>query len=161
MKYLTIGQLAKQAEVNIDTIRYYERRGLISPQSRKESGYRQYLDDAVVRIHFIRHAKELGFSLQEIGELLSLKLDPKTKCGDIKKRAQKKIREIDVKIQMLERMRLTLLRLTRMCEERKQASECPILDALDQSAEEEIRKTLKQGMALYIPSRKGAIDDKT
>lgn len=131
MKYLTIGQLAKQAEVNIDTIRYYEQRGLLVPPRRKESGYRQYLDDAVVRICFIKHAKELGFSLDEIGELLFLRLDPKTKCGDIKGRAQKKITEIEGKIQMLERMRLTLVWLTKMCEEGKQVSECPILDALD------------------------------
>jgi MerR family copper efflux transcriptional regulator len=151
VKYLTIGQLARQAEVNIDTIRYYERRGLITPLRRKESGYRQYLDDAVVRIRFIKHAKELGFSLDEIAELLSLKLDPKTKCGDIKKRAQKKISEIEGKIQMLERMRVTLVRLTKTCDEGRQASECPILDALDQNVGEEIRKTLKPGMMTMRP----------
>jgi MerR family copper efflux transcriptional regulator len=151
MKYLTIGKLARQADVNIDTIRYYERRGLITPVRRKESGYREYLDDAIVRIRFIKHAKELGFSLDEIGELLSLKLDPKTKCGDIKERAQKKIGEIEDKIQMLEKMRLTLVRLTKMCEEGKQVSECPILDALDRNAGEETRKTLKPGMMTIRP----------
>ena len=134
MKYLTIGQLARKAEVNIDTIRYYERRGLLSPASRRESGYRQYLDDTVVRIHFIKHAKELGFSLDEIAELLSLKLDPKMKCGDVKKKAQEKINEIEGKIQILERMRQTLVRLTRMCEEGRQVSECPVLEALDEKA---------------------------
>jgi DNA-binding transcriptional MerR regulator len=92
MKYLTIGQLAKQAEVNIDTIRYYERRGLLSPQSRRESGYRQYLNDAVVRIRFIKHAKELGFSLDEIAELLSLRIDRAARCGDIKKKSPAKDR---------------------------------------------------------------------
>lgn len=143
MKYLTIGQLAKQAEVNIDTIRYYERRGLLSPPQRKESGYRQYLDDAVVRIRFIKRAKALGFSLDEIADLLSLRLDPRTKCGDIKKRAQKKISEIEGKIQMLERMRQTLVQLTEMCEEGRQASECPVLEALDENAG--IDKTGTQG----------------
>lgn len=151
MKYFTIGKLAKQAEVNIDTIRYYERRGLITPIRRKKSGYRECLDDAVVRIHFIKQVKELGFSLDEIRELLSLKLDPKTKCGDIKERAQKKIGEIEDKIQMPERMRLTLVRLTKMCDEGKQVSECPILDALDRSAGEEIREILKPGMMTIRP----------
>ncbi len=150
MKYLTIGELAKQAEVNIDTIRYYERRGLILPLRRKESGYRQYLDDAVVRIRFIRHAKELGFSLDEIAELLSLKLDPKTKCGDIKKHAQRKIVEIEGKIRMLERMRQTLVRLTNVCEEGRQVSECPILEALDQDLGK-VEGTLKQGMMTIRP----------
>jgi len=151
MKYLMIGQLAKQAEVNIDTIRYYERRGLLIPTHRKESGYRQYLDDAIVRIRFIKHAKELGFSLDEIAELLSLRLDRTAKCGDIKKRAQKKISEIEGKMQMLERMRVTLVRLMKTCDEGKQVSECPILDALDYDKGEEERETQKPGMMTIRP----------
>ncbi|MFO0754284.1 MAG: MerR family transcriptional regulator [Thermodesulfovibrionales bacterium] len=81
MRYLSIGQLAKQAEVTIDTIRYYERRGLLSPPRRKESGYRQYRADTVLRISFIKHAQALGFSLDEIAELLSLGFDSTAKCG--------------------------------------------------------------------------------
>ncbi|MDA8240630.1 MAG: heavy metal-responsive transcriptional regulator [Nitrospiraceae bacterium] len=155
MKYLTIGQLARKAEVNIDTIRYYERRGLISPSNRKESGYRQYLDDTVVRIHFIKHAKELGFSLDEIAELLSLKLDPKTKCGDVRKKAQEKINEIEGKIQILERMRQTLVRLTRMCEEGRQVSECPVLEALDENPGVEEARPFGRGRfeRLYVLPR--------
>jgi len=137
MKYLTIGQLAKQAGVHIDTIRYYEKIGLLSPAKRKESGYRQYLDDAVLRIRFIRHAKDLGFSLDEISELLSLKIDRTAKCGDIKKRAQQKISEIESKMQMLERMRVTLTKLTQTCDEGKRVSECPLLEALDMNDERE------------------------
>ena len=137
MKYLTIGQLAKQAGVNIDTVRYYEKRGLLPPARRKESGYRQYLDDAVLHIRFIRHAKDLGFSLDEISELLSLKIDRTAKCGDIKKRAQRKIIEIEGKMQMLERMRVTLTRLTKTCDEGKRVSECPLLEALDMNDERE------------------------
>ena len=137
VKYLAIGQLAKQAGVNIDTIRYYEKIGLLSPAKRKESGYRQYLDDAVLRIRFIRHAKDLGFSLDEISELLSLKIDGTAKCGDIKKRAQRKIIEIEGKMQMLERMRVTLVRLAKTCDEGKLVSECPILEALDTNDERE------------------------
>ena len=137
MKYLTIGQLATQAGVNIDTIRYYEKIGLLSPARRKASGYRQYLDDAVLRIRFIRHAKDLGFSLDEISELLSLKIDSAARCGDIKKRAQRKITEIEGKMQMLEKMRVTLVRLTKTCDEGRRVSECPILEALDTNDEEE------------------------
>lgn len=135
MKYLTIGQVAKQAGVNIDTIRYYERIGLLSPPQRKESGYRQYLDDAILRIRFIKHAKDLGFSLDEISELLSLRMDRAAKCGDIRKRAHRKITEIECKIQMLERMRVTLVRLTKTCDEGRQVSECPLLEALDMNEE--------------------------
>lgn len=137
MKYLTIGQLAKQAGVNIDTLRYYEKRGLLPAARRKESGYRQYLDDAVLRIRFIKHAKDLGFSLDEISELLSLKIDRTAKCGDIKKRAQRKLSEIEGKMQMLERMRVTLTKLTQTCDEGKRVSECPLLEALDMNDEGE------------------------
>lgn len=151
MKYLTIGQLARQAEVSIDTIRYYERRGLLSPPRRKESGYRQYLEDAVLRIRFIKHAKDLGFSLDEIAELLSLRIDRAAKCGDIKKRAQRKITEIEGKMQMLEKMRVTLVRLTKTCDEGRQVSECPILEALDQDVGEKVRESLKPGMMTIHP----------
>ncbi len=131
MKYLTIGQLANKAGVNIDTIRYYEKQGLIPKPSRRESGYRQYSEDSVKRILFIKRAKELGFSLKEISELLSLRLDSRTKCGDVKKRADIKIAEIGEKIQTLQRMKAALIKLVKACEENKQAGECPILEALD------------------------------
>jgi MerR family copper efflux transcriptional regulator len=131
MKYLKIGQVAKEAEVNIDTVRYYERRGLLPSPKRKESGYRQYLGDTVNRIRFIKHAQELGFSLDEIAELLSLKLDPVAACSDVKKKAEGKIAEIDGKIEMLGKMREALKCLVEMCAENRRVSECPILEALD------------------------------
>lgn len=134
MKLLTIGKLAKRAQVNIDTIRYYERLGLIPPPSRRESGYRQYGEDSVARIQFIRHAKQLGFSLHEISELLSLRIDPQTTCGDIKKKIEPKISEIREKILDLQQMEKTLNKLVRMCEGNKGAGECPILEALDKNA---------------------------
>lgn len=161
MKYLTIGQLAKQAEVTIDTIRYYERRGLLSPPRRKDSGYRQFLADTVLRIRFIKHAQNLGFSLDEIAELLSLRLDSTAKCGDIKEKARRKIREIESKMKMLERMRITLVELTKKCEEGRQVSECPILEALDQGIGEEERETRESGMMTIHPGEKGAKNDKT
>ncbi len=134
---LTIGALAKRAKVNIDTIRYYERRGLIPATSRRESGYRQYGEDAVKRLHFIKHAKELGFSLNEILELLSLRIDPLTTCGDVRKKVEPKLDEIRGKIQNLQQMENVLKKLIQMCEGSKQASECPILEALDRNIEKE------------------------
>ncbi len=124
MKYLTIGQLAKKAGVNIDTIRYYEKQGLIPEPSRRESGYRQYSQDSVKRILFIKRAKELGFSLKEISELLALRLDSNTKCGDVKKRADIKIAEIGGKVQTLHRLKAALVKLVKACEGNKQAGEC-------------------------------------
>ncbi len=131
METLTIGQLAKKADVHIETIRYYEKRGLIPVPPRKESGYRQYSDEMVRRIQFIKHAKELGFSLKEINELLTLKLDARTSCSEVKKKAESKIADIDRKIKTLQGMKKALVKLTKACSGRGPAKECPILEALE------------------------------
>jgi MerR family mercuric resistance operon transcriptional regulator len=131
MESLTIGMLAKKAGVNIETIRYYERRGLIPRPPRKDSGYRQYSDDMAIRIQFIRHAKDLGFSLNEIAELLSIKMDPNTPCSRVKKKAEIKIIDIEGKIKSLQRMKKALINLTNACSGRGPVSECPILEALE------------------------------
>jgi MerR family mercuric resistance operon transcriptional regulator len=131
MKALTIGKLAKKANVNIETIRYYERRALIPKPNRRESGYREYSEDTVKRIQFIKHAKELGFSLKEIHELLSLKLDPKTPCSVVKNRAEIKIADIEEKVKTLQRMKKALVKLTRACSGKGPVIECPILEALE------------------------------
>ncbi len=131
MSYLTIGQLAKKAQVNIETIRYYERRGLIPDPPRRESGYRQYSDDYVGRILFIKRAQGLGFSLKEIYELLSLKVDPGTTCDDIKKLSEVKISEIERKIIELQDIKKALVKLVTLCKGRGPSTECPILDALN------------------------------
>lgn len=127
MKGLTIGQVATRGGVNVETIRYYERQGLIPPPPRHESGYRQYPEDTVNRVRFIKRAQELGFSLKEVAELLSLRIGPDATCGDVKKLADVKIAEIEGKIQSLERMRDALTRLVETCDENRQAEECPIL----------------------------------
>lgn len=127
---MTIGHVAKRAEVNIETVRYYERQGLIPPPLRSESGYRQYPDETVARVRFIKRAQELGFSLKEIAELLFLRVGHETTCGDIKNFAEAKIAQIGGKIQALERMRDALARLVETCEESRQAEECPILWAI-------------------------------
>lgn len=131
MKELTIGQVAKMGEVNIETIRYYERQGLLPPPPRRESGYRQYPEATVNRVRFIKRTQELGFSLKEVAELLSLRVGPNTTCGDIKNMADGKIAEIDGKIRTLERMRDALTRLVETCEVSREAEECPILWAFD------------------------------
>lgn len=131
MESLTIGQLAKRAQVNVETVRYYERRGLIPKPPRRESGYRQYPQETVARIQFIKHAKELGFSLKEILELLSLRVGRNTTCGEVKKRAEGKIADIQEKIRTLQRMEKALTRLAKECKGRGSVSECPILEALE------------------------------
>lgn len=135
MKGLTIGQVAKRGEVNIETVRYYERQGLIPPPPRLESGYRQYPDDTVNRVRFIKRAQELGFSLKEIAELLSLRVGPDTVCADVRKRAVAKISEIERKMETLQRMKEVLAGLAAECEGRGPVSECPILEALETKEE--------------------------
>ena len=131
MKGLTIGTLAKQSGVNLETVRFYERRGLLPEPPRSESGYRLYPPDAARRLRFIRRAQELGFSLKEVEELLSLRVLPRTTSRDIRKRAEAKIADIEAKMKALESMRQALGKLTKACVGCAPASECPILDSLD------------------------------
>jgi MerR family transcriptional regulator, copper efflux regulator len=131
MDHLTIGQVAKSAGVNVETIRFYEREGLIGKPPRRPSGYRQYQPDVVRRIRFIQRAKELGFSLREITELLSLRVARGSTCGDVRTRALSKMKDIDAKIAVLKGMRGALVRLSEACVGRGPVSDCPILDALD------------------------------
>jgi len=130
MEGFTTGQLAKKADVNIETIRYYERKGLIPKPQRRDSGYRQYPEAMISRILFIKHAKPLGFSLKEIKELLSLKHDPKTPCSAVRKRAESKIKDIDGKIRTLQKMKKALSTLTKSCTGSGPARECPILETV-------------------------------
>ena len=131
MSALTIGQLAKHADVGVETVRFYERKGLLAEPNRKPSGYRQYDAGVVDRLQFIKRAKELGFTLNEIKELLSLRVDPTTTCADVKNRAESKIDDIKAKIRTLQRMKKALVKVTKECSGRGGTSECPILEALD------------------------------
>jgi MerR family mercuric resistance operon transcriptional regulator len=131
MKSLTIGRLAKQAGVNLETVRFYERRGLLPKPPRSASGYRLFPSDAAQRLRFIRRAKELGFSLKEIRELLSLRVSRTTTSRDIRTRAEVKIANIDAKIKSLESIKKTLRKLTNVCEGCVPVAECPILESLD------------------------------
>lgn len=128
---MKIGELSRRAGVNVQTVRYYERRGLLTPANRRASGYREYESDALDRLHFIKRAQELGFTLAEIGDLLALRLDPHTPAAAVKARANAKIDDIDRKIHDLERIRHALVHLAGRCRGGKgPAGECPLLEAL-------------------------------
>ena len=131
MKHLTIGQLARDAGLNLQTVRFYERRGLLPKPPRTASGYRAFPSDSVRRLRFIKRAKELGFSLNEIKQLLALRFDPDTSCALVQQRAEDKLEDIEHKIQDLRRMKKALARLTATCPGRGSTGECPILESLE------------------------------
>lgn len=131
MDGLTIGQVAKTADVNVETVRYYERRGLLPEPARRPSGYRSYSPEVVRRLRFIRHAQQLGFSLHEVSELLDLRVDPETPCSKVKQRAEAKHAEIERRIEDLRRMQHALATLANNCSGQGPIHACPILDALD------------------------------
>ena len=131
MEHLTIGELAREAHVNRETVRYYERRRLIQPPARSMAGYRVFSDDALRRLRFIRHAKLLGFSLKEIKELLALRVHSIDTCDRVRQRTMIKIADIERKIAALQDMRRTLGELVSACSRRRKTDECPILNSLD------------------------------
>jgi MerR family mercuric resistance operon transcriptional regulator len=126
---LKIGQLAQRAAVNLQTIRYYEREGLLPEPPRLSSGYRVYTDSMVRRVRFIKRAQEIGFSLAEIRELLSLRADGQR--NEVRAIAQAKIADIEDKMRTLKAMKTVLNRLTERCSGCGPASECPILESID------------------------------
>ena len=131
MESMTIGKLATRAGVGVETIRFYERKGLLPEPPRTLSGYREYPGSAVAHVRFIRRAKELGFTLREISELLDLKIAPGTSCAEIRNRARVKIGDIEKKVRSLEVMRAALEKLAADCPAEGPTSECPILEALE------------------------------
>jgi len=129
--FYRIGEVASACELPVETIRYYEKQGLLRKPKRTAAGYRLYTDDAIQRLRFVSQAKQLGFSLREIRELLSLRVNPRSKCSDVKKKAERKIAEIEDKIKSLEGMRKALHKLSLACSGKGPASECPILETLE------------------------------
>lgn len=136
MNKLTIGKLAKKAGVTIDTVRFYERRGLIEEPARTLSNYRVYPEEEIAHLRFIKKAKELGFSLNEIMQLHKLQNDPKASKSDIKEWTETKIYEIRSKIKDLSRIVSALEQLTVSCDGQGPVSECPIIGALSGDSEE-------------------------
>ena len=129
--YVTIGEMAKSAGVGVETVRFYEREGLLPEPPRLSSGYRQYSLEAVRRLQFIRRTKDLGFALGEIRDLLELRVNPRTSCSEVKRRAETKIADIERKMAELQRIRRALGRLASTCSGRGPTSACPILDAME------------------------------
>lgn len=128
---LTIGQVAERAGVNRQTLRYYERRGIVKPVARSGGGYRLYAHDATRIVRFIKRAQELGFTLDEVEQLLSFRESSKRTCSQVRAKAQQKLTDIDDKIARLESIRDTLTQLVAECAPSGRAPECAILDALD------------------------------
>ncbi len=138
---ITIGTLAERSSVGVETIRFYERQGLLPKPARTVSGYRSYPEDAVERVRFIRRAKELGFTLEEIGELLALKVSHGKSCESVRQRALDKVTDIDKKMRDLRKMRRALDALVQRCSGHEGIDDCTILDALSHGTTPLVRST--------------------
>lgn len=128
---LTTGKLAREVGVGVETVRFYEREGLLAEPPRGASGYRHYAPETVTRLRFIRHAKELGFSLDEIRELLSLRASSEASCEDVRRQIDAKIAAVQEKRRALARLQRALQELAETCGSDAPTSECPILEALE------------------------------
>ena len=124
---LRIGQLAKQADINVETIRYYERRGLIQRPTKPCTGYREYSDDILQHLRFIKRAKNLGFTLDEIENLLKLSQGA---CADVQILAQQKLDQVHVKINDLQHLQQALKQLLDQCHQSPAEAHCPIIEIL-------------------------------
>jgi Hg(II)-responsive transcriptional regulator len=139
---MTIGRIAGAAGVGVETVRFYERRGLIAqPPKPNGTGFRIYSEETVHRIWFIRQAQEIGFSLREIDELLSLRADPLADCADVRERATIKREEVDRKMAQLERIRSALKELIAACPGRGALRTCTIMEALVDMGDGPVRTT--------------------
>ncbi|HSC20421.1 MAG TPA: MerR family transcriptional regulator [Solirubrobacterales bacterium] len=128
---LTIGRLAQASGVGVQTLRYYERRGLLSRVTRTPGGYRQFPEEEIRRIRFIRRAQGLGFTLEEIAELLTLRVERGRSCGDVEQAARLTRERVRARLADLRRMDRVLGALVESCERRQATAACPILTALD------------------------------
>lgn len=137
MASFTIGQVARKAGVGVETIRFYERRGLVADPPRRPSGYRQYPEDTIARLRFIQRSKRLGFSLSEISQLLALRVEAERPCYGIREQIAGKLRDLDQRLADLERMRRALEELHALCDSASPAGACPFLDLLEEDGERE------------------------
>jgi len=129
---LTIGKLAKQANVTIETIRYYQRKGLLNEPEKPVIGYRQYPSEAIARIRFIKRAQQSGFTLKEISELLSLNSGH---CQDVQKMAEQKRQQIDEQIKDLTALRNVLDGLVKGCQQTQSTDHCSLIDSLSNQSD--------------------------
>jgi len=131
MPGLTIGKVAEAAGVKIDTLRYYERQGILPRPPRTHSNYRVYTPETISQVRFIKRAQALGFSLEEIRELLRLRSAQGASCEEVRRQAEEKIRQLDEKIRSLERMKAALQELVKACAGAGPVIDCPIIESLD------------------------------
>ena len=131
MAKLMIGQVAREAGIGVETVRFYEREGLLDQPSRRLSGYREYTHEAVTRLRFIKQSQRLGFTLREIKELLALQLDPEATRAQVRLQAEAKIADIDQRIRELKRMKKALAPLIEACDGKGSLDGCPILAAMN------------------------------
>ena len=130
MQEFTAGKLARKANLNIETLRYYENIGLMPKPKRMDSGYRIYNEDDLKKLLFIKNSKMLGFTLKEIKELLFLKVDDERKCNDVRIIAEKKIKEIELKVKEMNKIKKALKQLAQKCS-KTSSDECPILSEIE------------------------------
>ncbi len=128
---MTRGELAKRCGVNIETLRYYEKKNLLDPPPRSDAGYRLYSSEDMLKIRFIKNAKRLGFALKEIAELMKLRVRKKTSCESVLTKARKKRDEVDNKIKALQSMKKVLDQLVGKCERSVPTEDCPILASFE------------------------------
>jgi Hg(II)-responsive transcriptional regulator len=128
------GEVAAEAGVNIQTLRFYERLGILPRPTRTSSGYRSYSNEAVRLVRFIKRAQDLGFTLAEIEELLLLRSDTQSSCAQVKRAAQAKLVAIEEKIHSLRSMKRALTVLLTSCARNDRERRCPLLESLDMAA---------------------------
>jgi len=131
MGEFTIGKVAKAAGVGVETVRFYEREGLVPQPKKPQNGFRHYPPETVERIRFIREAQNLGFALRETAELLSLRADPAADCAHVRRRAEMKLHDVNKKAQRLAEIRRALETLIAACPSQGSTAVCSILDALN------------------------------
>lgn len=134
MENLTISKTARQAGVGVETIRFYQRKGLIEqPRKPQDGGYRTYSIEIIQQIKFIRHAQELGFALREIKELLNLRADPRSDCAEVRQRASEKLIEVERKISQLKKIGKALIKVIEACPSHGALDGCSIIEAMEKT----------------------------
>lgn len=135
MSTLSTGEIAERADVNIHTVRYYEERDLLPPVPRSAAGHRQFSSEHLAHLRFVKRAQELGFTLEEIRELLSLRADPEA-GEEVREKTEEKIEEVKSKIRDLQRIEEKLTELAEACQKHGSAEDCLVLHALEQGRED-------------------------
>ena len=133
MKNYTISEVAAMCEMSRETLRYYESIGLIDAPERSAGGFRQYSEETIERLHFIKRAQDNGFTLKEIAELLLLSSQPQSSSSSVRNMVQKKLNEVDAKIEQSKKLRASLQMLLKKCNGTASVADCPIIE--DMSAD--------------------------